>query len=85
MLVYRLKAKPFPSDGLYFKRRLQRVKYLSQIADLYVDDLGARVEMVSPDLSENRWPAHHLSFVEKEECQEPGGRGLKGQASLIEA
>lgn len=72
-----LQSKSLPSECLYFKRRLQCVKYFSQIADLNVDDLRARVELISPDLAEYRFSAHHRPLVEKEECQETGGRRLE--------
>src|SRR5207244_10401546 len=62
------KAVPRMADGL--DRRF-RPELLAQAADADLDDVGARIEVVAPDLGEEALAAHDLARVEREVVEEP--------------
>src|SRR2546430_6965992 len=48
-----------------------RAELLPQSPDAHVDHVGARVEVVPPDVREQALARHHLALVEDEVVQEP--------------
>src|SRR2546423_9837314 len=61
----RVPAMPNGLDGCL------RAELLPQSPDAHVDHVGARVEVVPPDVREQALARHHLALVEDEVVQEP--------------